>query len=342
MESLKERMVEEYGFVDNMYLELYCKLVACNTETPQEKYVTNVHHIIPRYLFTSTLDCDEPSNLVNLLFRDHLLAHMYLLMCSASSTSKLANMAAIRLLTNNHSFKHEDVAQLFENADSLSSYQRAYEEASKILGKNNKSKLSGRVKIRKLDNSGKYMFKLVAPEDVASFEFLGWQRGGQPHTEEWKKSHGDKVRGHVTSDEQKRKISESNKRTHNTEAMRERKSETMRKFRSNPVVIETYKGLLAGDKNPSKRPEVRDKMSKSAKKRLDADTDARNRLGRLNSKRVECTDVNTGDTCIFCSVAEGIRALNETDYKVRSAIQTGNEYNGRVWRYIDEDKERSN
>ena len=84
MMNVKETLLSLNGFVDNEYLEHYCSLVERNTRTPQRGGLTNKHHIIPKSWFKlNNKEIDNTmSNLVNLVYREHVLAHYYLCLCT--------------------------------------------------------------------------------------------------------------------------------------------------------------------------------------------------------------------------------------------------------------------
>lgn len=100
MLNIKETLLQHDGFIDNTYLDMYVKLIQRNITTKQKPRVTNSHHIIPRSWFK--LNCKEVdnsmSNLVNLVYRDHVLAHYYLCLCTENEL-QFANELALVCLT---------------------------------------------------------------------------------------------------------------------------------------------------------------------------------------------------------------------------------------------------
>ncbi len=91
----------EIIFVDNEYLDRYCKLIESNRNTKREYYRTQLHHIIPKcYYKHYNLDIDNSSkNLVNLLYKDHALAHYYLWKCTFKWFKK-ASFCAFKCIVN--------------------------------------------------------------------------------------------------------------------------------------------------------------------------------------------------------------------------------------------------
>ncbi len=84
MDKLKTKLLTLEIVEDNDYLDKYISIITSNRKTLRLKYKTQKHHIIPRAVFTHNkepLDNSE-SNIVNLEYKDHILAHYYLYMCA--------------------------------------------------------------------------------------------------------------------------------------------------------------------------------------------------------------------------------------------------------------------
>lgn len=99
MMSLKSRLLSHEGFIDNEHLDSYVRLVERNRRTLKRSRSTNLHHVVPRSwykLHNQEVDNSLP-NLVNLQYRDHVLAHYYLCLCTAEQL-KYANELALLLL----------------------------------------------------------------------------------------------------------------------------------------------------------------------------------------------------------------------------------------------------
>lgn len=84
MKNLKETLLSLNGFVNNQYLDKYVQLVEMNVRTPNRKGKTNRHHIVPKAWFSiNGVPVDNnPTNLVTLNYREHILAHYYLCLCT--------------------------------------------------------------------------------------------------------------------------------------------------------------------------------------------------------------------------------------------------------------------
>lgn len=126
MYQLKQRLLQLNIFEDNAYLDLYCNLIENNINTQNIKFKTNKHHIIPVYYFEyNNLNVDNSTeNLVNLLYKDHILAHYYLAMCSKLAGDRSRNVLAIRYLLKGKTLADFDIANI-----DLNNYQKLYEES---------------------------------------------------------------------------------------------------------------------------------------------------------------------------------------------------------------------
>jgi hypothetical protein len=83
---------------------------------------------------------------------------------------------------------------------------------------------------------------------------------GRKVNEETKKKLREKLKGRVLTEEHKRKIATSNKGKSKTITEKRKQSDIQRGL--------TLKGRFVGDKNPTKRPEVKEKISNSCKGRI--------------------------------------------------------------------------
>lgn len=104
MLNIKESLLKSSGFVDNEFLDLYVRLVERNTRTYRRNGLTNKHHILPKSWFNinnKTVD-NSTSNLVNLVYRDHVLAHYYLCLCTVGKLQYANELAFFCLLSRNN------------------------------------------------------------------------------------------------------------------------------------------------------------------------------------------------------------------------------------------------
>ena len=97
IQKVKTRLLE-FGYIDNEWLAKYLELLETNLNTPRNRKSTQAHHAIP---VNSYWTSDEPYNRneavklarldnfnfeVNLLYKDHLLIHSYLTLCTDLAT----------------------------------------------------------------------------------------------------------------------------------------------------------------------------------------------------------------------------------------------------------------
>lgn len=108
MSKLKQHLLSLDYFIDNEYLDFYCSLIEQNKNRIYESGKTEQHHIIPRAIFRlqgfeseskAPNKLVNKNNLVNLLYRDHLLAHFYLCKCAKEDYKKLACFTFTRMVS---------------------------------------------------------------------------------------------------------------------------------------------------------------------------------------------------------------------------------------------------
>lgn len=129
-------------FIQNEYFDKYVDLINSNLYTEKQKFKTNSHHIIPvSYFKHRNLEVDNSNNnKINLLFKDHVLAHYYLYFCSSTGIDKYSNLCAIKHLcglckSKNIQFNIDDL-----NLDNL---QQMYEEGKQYFSDMMKGRLCG-------------------------------------------------------------------------------------------------------------------------------------------------------------------------------------------------------
>ena len=111
------------GFIVNEAFYEYVKLIEANLFTQKQQHKTQAHHIVPEAYYTerNTKENNTNDRIVNLLFKDHVLAHYYLAKCT---TGVLNNkmLVAFAMMTN------FDADKILAN---LPDYQLLYEQANK-------------------------------------------------------------------------------------------------------------------------------------------------------------------------------------------------------------------
>lgn len=126
IEDIRIKLIATELYNDDQYLNFYIDLINKNINNTYVKHESQQHHIIPRYYFNlSNIKVDNSkNNLINLNFKDHILAHYYLAKASITKKSMYANITAISMM----------LGKLYLNLDDedfiskLDDYQKMYEE----------------------------------------------------------------------------------------------------------------------------------------------------------------------------------------------------------------------
>ena len=142
--TLKEKLLSIKLVVDCDYLDKYCTLIESNAHTQKIKYKTQTHHIIPKYYYKFMgLEVDETANnLVNLLHKDHVLAHYYLALCSSTNEFKIKNLYSIRHVLNQGNYKIQECYVDDRNfIELLDDYQDLMEELNVVIGNKHRGKI---------------------------------------------------------------------------------------------------------------------------------------------------------------------------------------------------------
>lgn len=135
-------------FEDNDFLKSYVELIISNMDTPKKRFFTESHHIIQKAYFKDIGIKDNSiinssDNLVNLTYRDHILAHYYLYHCSINEHIKQSNLIALINMTNEK--KHlDDIEGLIKELDLYENMRREW-----LLWLSNKTKGTKNPKISK-------------------------------------------------------------------------------------------------------------------------------------------------------------------------------------------------
>ena len=138
MEELKTKLLDTNLFIDNEWLDKYVDLVL-NNEVKQEKFKTQKHHILQVAYFTHyNLPIDNSGkNLINLLYKDHILAHYYLMKCT-TDWLKWANQSSFWQMIG-----RRNIDGLDSVLASLDSLQEDYEDFCKANSINNSGERNG-------------------------------------------------------------------------------------------------------------------------------------------------------------------------------------------------------
>lgn len=187
MYDLNEKLVSLGIFIQNDYFIKYLKLIKSNINNTEQKYITQKHHIIPKYYFKRMgLEVDNSkTNIVNLEFSEHVMAHYYLINCCLNEEDVVNNIHAFNILLKKQGHKLDE--------EELKYY---LQEAKKLEEK----RLSYVSKISKLKNSGgKYVYKgdqvrHVKESQVEIYLKDGWKTGNP------KAAHKDKSKRYCVTD----------------------------------------------------------------------------------------------------------------------------------------------
>lgn len=181
MEELRNYLLSTSCVVDNIYLTRYVELIQCNRTTESVKFQTQTHHIVPVIYYVKhniTID-NSPKNKVELLYRDHIIAHYYLAL-AASDTFKDSFATAFLFLVKRLSLI-KDSSQVYsyindninkdELFEALPEYQSLYERECQYQHNLNKGG-------KWMNNGAKQQY--VRPSDILEFLNNGYVIGKLP------------------------------------------------------------------------------------------------------------------------------------------------------------------
>ncbi len=177
IEKIKRNLLQTGLVVDNEYLDKYCLLVVNNLQTQYNSLKTQQHHIIPRLYFkNNNLPLDNSkANIINLLYKDHMLAHFYLMKCAKEEVFKYKMAYAVQFVTTAKNITERELLL------KLDFYQECYE----IMQEGKKHyKHSEQIK-QKLSNNRKNRVciyknninKCCLKEQLELYLAQGWQLG---------------------------------------------------------------------------------------------------------------------------------------------------------------------
>lgn len=249
--DMKQKLLSINLVVDNEFLDAYCSLCIDNKETVAQKFKTQRHHIVPKYYFNKNkLQIDNSfENLVNLQYRDHILAHYYLALCARELEFSAAMIYAINVIAGSKMTSECLKNKLEEFIKSLDHYQELYEASMIIKAKNLSQKLKGKkvsAEARKNMSEAKKGHKQSEESNRKRSEtLLGRKKSwaGRKQTQEEIERRRLKLLGHSTSEETRRKISESNRGKQLSDGTKDKIS------KANKGKTAWNKGLEANNKN---------------------------------------------------------------------------------------------
>ena len=161
--KVKARLIE-LGYIDNEWLDKYLEVIEANLETKEDRTATQAHHAIPVNAYWTSTEpykrnealklarADKINFEVHLLYKDHLLIHSYLTLCT--------NLEAVQQ-------RYESQADLRKRNSKIGT------EAQKL----NRTKISNRCHIHK---DG--IYKNIVRKNLNKYLREGWKLGasGKP------------------------------------------------------------------------------------------------------------------------------------------------------------------
>lgn len=305
MINLKKYLLESKCVQDNIYLDKYIELIENNLSTLNIKGKTQRHHILPRCYFKNmNLPIDNSEyNLVNLLYKDHILAHYYLSLCGSNDYYSYTFENAFMYLVN----KRENTEI---NINVLESYQKIYEDLIRKKSQFQKGQGKGVCKSeetrRKMSEAQKNMIsiykdnviKRVNKKDLDSYVNNGWIIGRPALTDSTKYKISLSNTGKVCTKETKEKISNSLKgNTPWNKGLTKKDTRVAKNIINNSSIWQ--KGHIPWNTGKTFSEETRRKMSESAK----------NRGGTVTGRKVLYNPIT--DIQVFSKVEDIEKYLNE-------------------------------
>jgi len=298
--NLKTLLLKTDCFIENEYFDLYLDLLVTNLNTKKIKGYTNSHHCIPLTYFTTKYNksrrkAEYDSKLfgnikVNLKFSDHIKAHYYLALCM-SEHYEYGAISALNYLIGNFKSNNPNYTIDFTLEDlQLDRYQELYELGSKLnaikhTGIKQNRTVDWNTKISK-SNLGKKKIhlgqieKAVDANEIDSYINNGWQLGPK-----------------LFSEERKQQCREVIKKA---------------------TAVARIKNV--GENNPSKRPEVRKKLS-AAKKGIKCTEEQKKKISqtKLAQKKAKIIIINNTS---YYGVNEAMKKLHVNYYTLKKLMET--------------------
>ena len=120
VQELKTKLLNTHYFIDNEYLDKYCNLIIDNLDTKKEQYKTESHHILQvSYFKVAGIDVDNSNNnRVNLLYKNHVLAHQCLIFCTTNEL-KDSNILAFRCMADKYNYWEDLTEEQLEDLQGI-------------------------------------------------------------------------------------------------------------------------------------------------------------------------------------------------------------------------------
>lgn len=229
---MKQKLLETNFFIDNEFLDKYCLLIDNNRQTQREIGVTQLHHIVPRcvYKMLNQPEDNSVSNLVNLVYKDHILAHYYLALAS-SGQMRYNMIASLKFMVGNvlqitadddlqKSLNYfisqlDNIQQLYADSKSYQSEltkvihtgRKRSEETKKRISESTKKAYSDPILRKKISEQRKGQKLSLEHKKALSKAKLGKKRGPMPQVTRDKIS--IKLMGKVVSEQARANMSKA-------------------------------------------------------------------------------------------------------------------------------------
>lgn len=186
---LRERLLSTDLFLENDYFEKYIDLINNNLITKKQSFKTQCHHILPAVVFklNNWSNKDDKRNLVNLLYKDHILAHYFLALCCKDEELSYKMYCALNFILGKIKQNNIDTMEFEVFLKSLPKYQELYEKskqhcAAKIRGTTHNTSDETKAKISAANRGRVYInkdhtIKSIKPENLDLFLNDGWAQG---------------------------------------------------------------------------------------------------------------------------------------------------------------------
>jgi len=174
--KVKTRLIE-LGYTDNEWLDKYLEIIEANLETKANRASTQAHHAIPVNVYWNSnepynrlealkLARKDPVNfVVNLFYKDHLLVHSYLTLCTNLKEAQI---------------RYEAQAWLRKRNSEIGS------TASPIMVSGHVSAYRGKKYVYKIIDD-EIINQIVSPEELPLLLEEGWSLGREPKTKRKRK-----------------------------------------------------------------------------------------------------------------------------------------------------------